>query len=82
MSSINDMKISVSLTEEDVRLLDEHARRTGLPSRSAAVHQAVRLLHQVGLEVDYADAWNEWESSADRAAWESADGDGLTDAAG
>jgi len=74
------MKISVSLTEEDVRLLDEHAIRSGLPSRSAAVHDAVRLLRQVELEADYADAWTEWESSADREAWESAAGDGLADA--
>jgi Arc/MetJ-type ribon-helix-helix transcriptional regulator len=76
------MKISVSLTEEDVRLLDEHARRAGLPSRSAAVHQAVRLLQQVELEVEYADAWSEWQASADREAWESSDGDGLSHASG
>ena len=76
------MKISVSLTEEDVRLLDEHAQRAGLPSRSAAVHDAVRLLRQVELEVDYSDAWAEWESSADREAWASSDGDGLADAKG
>jgi Arc/MetJ-type ribon-helix-helix transcriptional regulator len=76
------MKISVSLTEEDVRLLDEHAQRAGLPSRSAAVHDAVRLLRQVELEVDYSDAWAEWESSPDREAWASSDGDGLPDAQG
>ncbi len=76
------MKISVSLTEEDVRLLDEYARREGLPSRSAAVHHAVRLLQRVDLEVDYSEAWSEWESSADREAWESSDGDGLANVSG
>ena len=40
---------SVSLPEEDVALVDEHARREGLASRPAAVHQAVRLLRRVEL---------------------------------
>ena len=71
------MKISVSLPEEDVAALDEHARRLGLGSRSAAVHQAVRLLRSAELEDDYAAAWDEWERSGERDAWESAIGDGL-----
>ena len=70
----------MSLPEEDVELLDEHARRTGLPSRSAAVHQAVRLLRGVELEADYAHAWEEWQSSGDRLAWENVSRDGLPDA--
>jgi metal-responsive CopG/Arc/MetJ family transcriptional regulator len=40
------VKISVSLPAEDVQVLDEHARRAGLPSRSAALHQAVLLLRR------------------------------------
>ncbi len=76
------MKISVSLPEEDVALLDEHARREGLASRSAAVHQAVRLLKRVELEVDYENAWSDWESSGEAAVWEAASADGITDAAG
>ena len=76
------MKISVSLPAEDVALLDEHARRAGLPSRSAALHQAVLLLRRVELDVDYASAWEEWASSGDEASWENVTADGLPDASG
>lgn len=72
------MKLSVSLPDEDVAVLDEHARKTGLPSRSAAVHQAVRLLRQAALEEDYAAAWEDWGQSGDRDLWEAATGDGLS----
>ena len=75
------MKISVSLPAEDVKLLDEHARRAGLPSRSAALRQAVLLLRQVELEVDYASAWDEWVSSGDQDSWENATADGQAHAA-
>lgn len=71
------MKISVSLSSEDVQLLDEHARRAGLPSRSAALHQAVDLLRHVELEADYEGAWDDWESSDDGKSWEAVAGDGL-----
>lgn len=70
------------MSEEDVALLDEYARASGLPSRSAVVQRAVRLLRYADLEQDYAAAWEDWESSGDRAAWEGAAGDGLQDAAG
>jgi len=76
------VKISVSLPAEDVQVLDEHARRAGLPSRSAALHQAVLLLRGVDLEVDYATACDEWESSGDQASWEKVTADGLPDASG
>ncbi len=64
------MKLSVSVSEEDVALLDEYARTSGLRSRSAAVQHAIRLLRHVDLEQDYAAAWEDWESSGERAAWE------------
>ena len=75
------MKLSVSLSEQDVALLDEYARTAGLPSRSAALQHAVRLLRYVDLEQDYSAAWEDWEFSGERAAWEGTVGDGLTDAA-
>jgi Arc/MetJ-type ribon-helix-helix transcriptional regulator len=74
------MKISISLPEADVLVLDSYVQASGLPSRSAAVHRAVALLSQSGLEDDYAAAWDEWEASADRDAWESTAADGLADA--
>ncbi len=72
------MKLSVSLSEEDVALLDEHARRSGLRSRSAALQQAIRQLRHADLEEDYAAAWEDWDVSGERAAWEGVAGDGLT----
>ena len=72
------MKLSVSLSDEDVALLDEYARMSGLRSRSAALQHAIRLLRHEDLEREYAAAWEDWESSGERAAWEGTAGDGLT----
>lgn len=72
------MKLSVSLPEDDVALLDEHARRLGLRSRSAALRQAIRLLRRSDLEHDYAAAWESWDSSGEREAWEGVTGDGMS----
>lgn len=74
------MKLSVSLPDEDVAILDEFARIAGLPSRSAALQHAVRMLRLPDLEKDYQAAWEEWQSSSDYSAWETAAGDGLTSA--
>ena len=74
------MKLSVSLSAEDVESLDRYARAAGLKSRSAAVQHAIRLLGDPDLERDYAMAWEEWEASGDAEAWESTVGDGLADA--
>jgi Arc/MetJ-type ribon-helix-helix transcriptional regulator len=71
------MKLSVSLPDDDIVVLDEHARKVGLGSRSAAIHQAVRLLRRCGLDEDYAAAWEEWDRSGEREVWETASGDGL-----
>jgi Arc/MetJ-type ribon-helix-helix transcriptional regulator len=74
------MKLSISLRDEDVAALDEYARASGLRSRSAAVRHAIRLLRNPDLEQDYAAAWDEWETSGERAAWETTVADGLADA--
>jgi hypothetical protein len=78
--SIAGMKLSVSLSAEDVALLDEYARTSGLRSRSAAVQHAIHLLRHADLENDYAAAWDDWESSDERVMWEGTVSDGLTDA--
>lgn len=75
------MKLSVSLPDEDVALLDEFARATGLRSRSAALQHAVRMLRLPELERDYETAWEEWAASGDHQAWESTTADGLARAA-
>ncbi len=74
------MKLSVSLSSEDVAVVDAYARTSGLPSRSAVLQHAIRLLRLADLEQDYTAAWEDWESSGERAAWESTVGDGLPDA--
>lgn len=75
------MKLSVSLPAEDVAVLDEYARAAGLPSRSAAVQHAVRMLRLPHLEDDYEAAWQEWDASGEHAAWDVTAADGVTDAA-
>ena len=75
------MKLSVSLPDEDVATLDEFARTAGLPSRSAALRHAIRLLRLPELERDYETAWDEWETSGEQAAWNTTSADGISDAA-
>ena len=72
------MKLSVSLPDEDLRFLDGHARRRGLRSRSAAVHEAVGLLRAADLEAEYAAAWQEWEVAEEAGLWDSTTGDGIS----
>jgi Arc/MetJ-type ribon-helix-helix transcriptional regulator len=73
------MKLSVSLSDEDVRFLDEYAKSLKMASRSAVIQRAVRLLRASGLAPAYADAWKEWEDGEDADAWESTIADGLGD---
>jgi Arc/MetJ-type ribon-helix-helix transcriptional regulator len=71
------MKLSVSLPEEDVDFLDSYARALGLPSRSAALHNAVRLLRGAELAPAYEDAFLSWEASGDAADWDGTTGDNV-----
>ncbi|KRE61008.1 ribbon-helix-helix domain-containing protein [Nostocoides sp. Soil756] len=75
------MKLSISLSDEDVAALDRYVRAAGAPSRSAAIQQAIRMLGDPELEDAYAAAWDEWQASGEAAAWEVATADGLADAA-
>jgi Arc/MetJ-type ribon-helix-helix transcriptional regulator len=75
------VKLSVSLPDEDVEIVDQYARSAGLPSRSAVIKYAVRLLRLPDLEEDYAAAWDDWQSSGEQAAWDGTASDGLVDAA-
>ncbi len=63
------MKLSVSLSDQDVAALDHYAEAAGLSSRSAAIQQAIRLLSDAELENAYAAAWREWDESGDAEAW-------------
>ncbi len=72
------MKLSVSLPDEDVGYLDEYAKSQGLPSRSAVMHKAVRLLRATELGAAYEQAWTEWSESGEADLWESTTSDGLS----
>ena len=74
--SISNMKLSVSLPEEDVAFLDEYGRAIGERSRSAVIQRAVRLLRATELGPAYAQAWEEWAEDG-AAAWEPVVADGL-----
>ena len=77
---IRGVKLSVSLPQEDLAVLDAYLRATGLRSRSAALQHAIRLLRHRELEQDYAAAWDDWDSSGQATDWEVTTADGLTDA--
>lgn len=79
--SIDGMKVSVSLPEDDVEYLDAYVTAKPVASRSAALHEAIRLLRLAELEATYEAANAEWESGEDAALWENASADGLGDAA-
>lgn len=69
------MKLRVSLSAEDIAALDRYVEQAGLPSRSAGIQQAVRLLGDREIEAAYAEAWNEWIASGDAESWERAAND-------
>jgi antitoxin ParD1/3/4 len=71
------MKVSVSLPDEDVEFLDAYAHAQGLPSRSAALHKAVRLLRGAELAPAYEGAFVSWDESEDAADWDHTTPDNL-----
>lgn len=71
------MKVSVSLPDEDVEFLDSYAQARGLPSRSAVVHKAVRLLRGDELVPAYEDAFASWDQTDDADDWDVTAGDNL-----
>lgn len=71
------MKLSVSLPEDDVAFLDDFAERAGVTSRSAALHQAIRLLRAADLGDAYEDAWTEWDAAGEAESWEPTTADGI-----
>ena len=70
------MKVSISLSEEELAFVDEYARRTSAP-RSSVVQRAIRLLRAAELGSSYAEAWEEWASGGEAEAWESVVADGV-----
>jgi Arc/MetJ-type ribon-helix-helix transcriptional regulator len=71
------MKVSVSLPGDDVEYLDRFAAEHEMPSRSAALQEAVRRLRAAELGEAYAAAWEDWADSGDVEAWDATSADGI-----
>jgi Arc/MetJ-type ribon-helix-helix transcriptional regulator len=64
------VKVSISLPDDEVEFLDSYAQAQGLPSRSAVLHKAVRLLRAAELAPAYEDAFASWDKSEDALDWD------------
>ena len=58
----------------DLAYLDEQALVGAYPSRSAAVHDAIRLLRESRLADAYAEAFDAWSDDE----WDATSADGVT----
>ncbi|MBN9140051.1 MAG: antitoxin [Micrococcales bacterium] len=67
------MKVSVSIPPDDLAYLDTQTLAGRYPSRSAALHDAIRMLRESELADAYAEAFAEWRDDA----WDDATADGL-----
>lgn len=70
------MKLSVSVSDDDVDFMDRYADEHGVDTRSGVVQRALSLLRASELGDDYAAAWDDW-ASADADGWDATAGDGL-----
>ncbi len=66
-------KVSVSIPDGDLAYLDAQTLAGRYASRSAALHDAIRMLRESELADAYAEAFAEWQDDG----WESASADGL-----
>jgi Arc/MetJ-type ribon-helix-helix transcriptional regulator len=64
------VKVSVSIPDVDVEFLDNCAKTHHVPSRSAALQRAIRLLQASELTDSYAAAFTEWSDNPDNAVWD------------
>jgi Arc/MetJ-type ribon-helix-helix transcriptional regulator len=71
------VKISVSLSAQEIEFLDSYAREQGFPSRSAALQHAIAVLRAGQLTGAYEDAWDSWTESGEAELWERVAADGL-----
>ncbi|MFM9878046.1 MAG: type II toxin-antitoxin system ParD family antitoxin [Rhodoglobus sp.] len=71
------MKVSVSLSDEDLDFVDEQTQAGIFSSRSAALQAGIRLLRERQYTDSYAAAWDEWDASADAVLWDGPSADGV-----
>jgi Arc/MetJ-type ribon-helix-helix transcriptional regulator len=70
---MSSVKVSVSIPDDDLAYLDTQTLAGRYPSRSAALHDAIRMLRESELADAYAEAFAEWQDDA----WDAAAADGL-----
>jgi len=71
------VKVSLSLTDDDVRFLDERSRGGGYASRSAVVADAIRAMRMADVVDMYVEDFKAWEESGEARLWDLAASDGL-----
>jgi Arc/MetJ-type ribon-helix-helix transcriptional regulator len=71
------MKISISVPDSSMVLLDRVVELKGLGSRSVAIQQAIELLVIDSLVADYRSAFEDSEYSDESSAWDALAGEGL-----
>src|ERR1700712_2317352 len=76
------MKLSVSLPDADIKVLDDYVRDHAGATRSSALHSAVIALRDVSLDEQYRLAAQEWVGSHDAAEWDAVSGDGIASVGG
>lgn len=70
-------KVSVSLSDDDLTYIDGRARSQG-GSRSAVIHDLVRISRELEATSDYVAAFREWEESGEAELWEGTASDGIS----
>ena len=73
------MKVSVSIPDEDLAFLESQISSGRYPTRSAAMHAAIKSLRSRDLEAQYAEAARDWQESGEQAHWDVTIADGLDD---
>lgn len=72
------MKISISVSDEDLAYLDAETATGMFPSRSAAVAAAIAHLRRGTLVASYDEAFAEWEASGEAESWDAVAADGIS----
>jgi Arc/MetJ-type ribon-helix-helix transcriptional regulator len=75
------MKLSISVPDETVELLDRVVKMRGITSRSAAIQQGIDLLVNDSLLASYRVAFAEFDEQGDGEIWDGVAGDGIDDEA-
>ena len=76
------MKLSISLDDADVALVDALQAQGGFASRSAVIQHALATLRAQGLHAEYAAAWEDWDAEGEAGPWDTTTPDGVGPAKG